>query len=170
MSEESPTMSSAASTTRPALLVVHSGDTSHAIEPGRGAVTIGREPQAGVQIDDPQISQEHLRAEPANGEWRIVDSSPTGMFVDGLRRTSVTVTDKTIVRFGDPTAGKALTFEIVRPPKSIDQQPPNDSDEQEADIQTSGLDPGVVRAGAAAAARRRELDISQRSLAADGII
>ena len=32
------------------------------------------------------------------------------------------------------------------------------------------LDPGLVRAGAAAAARRRELDISQRSLAADGII
>lgn len=31
-------------------------------------------------------------------------------------------------------------------------------------------DPGMVRAGAAAAARRRELDISQRSLAADGII
>jgi transcriptional regulator with XRE-family HTH domain len=32
------------------------------------------------------------------------------------------------------------------------------------------VDPGLVRAGAAAAARRRELDISQRSLAADGII
>ena len=32
------------------------------------------------------------------------------------------------------------------------------------------LDAGVARAGAAAAARRRELDISQRSLAADGII
>src|SRR5262245_3137195 len=31
-------------------------------------------------------------------------------------------------------------------------------------------DPGMVRAGAAAAARRRELDISQRSLAADGVI
>jgi transcriptional regulator with XRE-family HTH domain len=31
-------------------------------------------------------------------------------------------------------------------------------------------DPGLVRAGAAAAARRRELDISQRSLAADGVI
>jgi transcriptional regulator with XRE-family HTH domain len=31
-------------------------------------------------------------------------------------------------------------------------------------------DPGLIRAGAAAAARRRELDISQRSLAADGII
>ena len=32
------------------------------------------------------------------------------------------------------------------------------------------VDPGLLRAGAAAAARRRELDISQRSLAADGII
>ena len=32
------------------------------------------------------------------------------------------------------------------------------------------VDAGLVRAGAAAAARRRELDISQRSLAADGII
>jgi transcriptional regulator with XRE-family HTH domain len=32
------------------------------------------------------------------------------------------------------------------------------------------VDPGLVRAGAAAAARRRELDISQRRLAADGII
>lgn len=31
-------------------------------------------------------------------------------------------------------------------------------------------DPGMVRAGAAAAARRRELDVSQRSLAADGVI
>jgi pSer/pThr/pTyr-binding forkhead associated (FHA) protein len=154
-------MPSAASSAQPALLVVHSGETSHAIAPGRGVVTIGREPQAGVQIDDPQISQEHLRAEPANGQWRIVDSSPSGMFVDGQRKSSVTVTDKTIVRFGDPTAGNALTFEVIRP---------SSSDDEESTAQASEPDPGVARAGAAAAARRRELDISQRSLAADGII
>lgn len=35
---------------------------------------------------------------------------------------------------------------------------------------TDAPDPGMIRAGAAAAARRRELDISQRRLAADGII
>jgi pSer/pThr/pTyr-binding forkhead associated (FHA) protein len=154
-------MPNAASSAKPALLVVHSGETSHAIEPGRGAVTIGREPQAGVQIDDPQISQEHLRAEPTDGQWRIVDSSPSGMFVDGQRKTSVTVTDKTIVRFGDPTAGNALTFEVIRP---------SSSDDRESNSQASAPDAGAVRAGAAAAARRRELDISQRSLAADGII
>ena len=41
-----------------------------------------------------------------------------------------------------------------------------ESTEEAAEV----LDPGMVRAGARAAARRRELDISQRSLAADGII
>jgi transcriptional regulator with XRE-family HTH domain len=41
-----------------------------------------------------------------------------------------------------------------------------ESTDEAADV----LDAGVARAGAAAAARRRELDISQRSLAADGII
>nr|WP_090346726.1 helix-turn-helix domain-containing protein [Mycolicibacterium malmesburyense]CRL79322.1 hypothetical alanine rich protein [Mycolicibacterium malmesburyense] len=38
------------------------------------------------------------------------------------------------------------------------------------DGSAEALDPGMVRAGAAAAARRRELNISQRGLAADGII
>ncbi|MGE2718956.1 helix-turn-helix domain-containing protein [Mycolicibacterium celeriflavum] len=41
---------------------------------------------------------------------------------------------------------------------------------ESTDGSTEALDPGMVRAGAAAAARRRELNISQRSLAADGII
>jgi pSer/pThr/pTyr-binding forkhead associated (FHA) protein len=163
-------MPSAESTAQPAMLVVHSGDKSHTIEPGRGVVTIGREPQADVQIDDLQISQEHLRAEPTDGQWRIVDSSPSGMFVNGRRKTSVTITGKTIVRFGDPTAGKALTFEVVTPSKSPGQQYPDQSDDQEANSHASEPDPGMVRAGAAAAARRRELDISQRSLAAEGII
>jgi pSer/pThr/pTyr-binding forkhead associated (FHA) protein len=163
-------MPSDASSAQPALLVVHTGETSHAIEPGRGVVTIGREPQAGVQIDDPQISQEHLRAEPTDGQWRIVDSSPSGMFVDGQRKTSVTVTDKTIVRFGDPTVGNALMFEVIKPSRSAEQHRPDDADDPENNSSTNEPDPGVVRAGAAAAARRRELDISQRSLAADGII
>jgi transcriptional regulator with XRE-family HTH domain len=44
-----------------------------------------------------------------------------------------------------------------------------DSDDA-TDVSVDDVDPGMARAGAAAAARRRELDISQRSLAADGII
>lgn len=41
-----------------------------------------------------------------------------------------------------------------------------ESTDQAVDV----VDPGLARAGAAAAARRRELDISQRRLAAEGII
>jgi len=66
-----------------------------------------------------------------------------------------------------------LTFEVVGPSESDARQPSSESE----NLDVTGtwhfdddLDPGVVRAGAAAAARRRELDISQRSLAADGII
>ena len=44
------------------------------------------------------------------------------------------------------------------------------TDPESTEEATEVLDQGMVRAGAAAAARRRELDISQRSLAADGII
>ncbi len=163
-------MANAHFTAEPALLVVHSGGTSHAIEPGRGIVTIGREPQAGVQIDDPRISQQHLRAESADGQWRILDNSPFGMYVDGQRKTSVTVTDRTIVRFGNPTADDKLTFEIVRPLRPHENERADELDDHTSDSQNSEPDPGMVRAGAAAAARRRELDISQRSLAADGII
>jgi pSer/pThr/pTyr-binding forkhead associated (FHA) protein len=155
----------------PALLVVHSGESSHAIAPGGGVVTIGNEPQADVRIDDPQISDAHLQAVSDDGRWRIVDSSQSGMFVDGRRESSVTVSDKTTVRFGDPTGGKALTFEIVRPSSS--REPLGDEQRAVEELDESTIaehDPGVARAGVAAAARRRELDISQRRLAADGII
>lgn len=121
--------------------------------------TIGHQPQVGLHIDHPQISAEFLGAVSDDEQWRIVDSSASGMFVDGRRESPVTVSDNTTVRFGDPTGGKALTFEVVSPSADGSEDPP-----------TSEADPGLARAGAAAAARRRELDISQRSLAADGII
>jgi pSer/pThr/pTyr-binding forkhead associated (FHA) protein len=163
-------MPNAGSSVGPAPLVVHSGGSSHAIAAGCGVVTIGREARAGVQIDDPRISQAHLRAVSDDGQWQILDNSPSGMFVDGRRKDSVTVSDKTTVRFGDPSGGKALTFEVVRPSNSPEQHSREQQTTDQSDEQIGDADPGVVRAGAAAAARRRELDISQRSLAADGII
>jgi len=63
-----------------------------------------------------------------------------------------------------------LTFEVVRPSNWPEEQGEESVVDDRQGDQTSETDPGLVRAGAAAAARRRELDISQRSLAADGII
>jgi DNA-binding XRE family transcriptional regulator len=84
----------------------------------------------------------------------------------------ITAAAQATVHMGGPTKGKALTFELGGPSESDDQQQENGP--EDLDVTTTwridDLDPGVVRAGAAAAARRRELDISQRSLAADGVI
>lgn len=59
---------------------------------------------------------------------------------------------------------------MTGPSETLGRQGLGESNERHTGSQTSEMDPGLVRAGAAAAARRRELDISQRSLAADGII
>jgi len=53
---------------------------------------------------------------------------------------------------------------------SIRRAPLVDVESNDEADEIAAVDEGMVRAGAAAAARRRELDISQRSLAADGII
>jgi transcriptional regulator with XRE-family HTH domain len=58
----------------------------------------------------------------------------------------------------------------LEPADSGEQRQTGEPDSQMGSPQTSAPDPGMLRAGSAAAARRRELDISQRSLAADGII
>lgn len=114
-------MSKAGSTVGPAPLVACSGGTSDVIEPRRGVAIIGHSCRVGTQIDDSRISQTHLRAVSDDGRWRIVGNIPRGMFVGGRRGSSVTVSDKTLIRFGDPPGGKALTFEVVRPSDSAAQ-------------------------------------------------
>lgn len=128
-----------------------------------GSQTVGPQPGGPQQSPHrptagPHISQPHLHPTSADGQWRLADNRPNGMFVDGRHENSVTASGTT-VRFGDPTGGNALAFESKEP--AVDGQSGDHDNE---------TDPGLVRAGAAAAARRRELDISQRSLAADGII
>ncbi|GFG82242.1 hypothetical protein MPRG_55180 [Mycobacterium paragordonae] len=164
-SEDSTQMPNAQSTVGPAALAALSGVAAGAIEPGYRVMGAGQWYRSGQRVDEQQATGVDLRAVPNDGKWRLaeesVDARESGMFVDGLRE-SPSVSDKKNVPFGDPTGGKALTFEVVRPT--------NLPEEPRQDDQSADADPGVIRAGAAAAARRRELDISQRSLAADGII
>lgn len=144
----------------PGSLVVHTERSSHVLQPSAGAVTIGRDAAATVQIDDPRISRMHVRAEFVEGRWRVVDTSKNGMYVGGSRTAVAAVNQGLTLRLGDPTQGPSVRFEVVAPSTPAST---------ESDTSTT-VDPGMARAGAAAAARRRELDISQRSLAAEGII
>ena len=69
-------MPQAQSAAQPALLIVHSDDASHAVEPGQGVVTIGREPHADLQIDvrrEPggEIGRAHGQRRIAGTDWLL---------------------------------------------------------------------------------------------------
>ncbi len=131
-------------------LTVQCGDAVYTLTPDRAAI-VGHGGQADVPVEDPRVSPAHVRLEPHLGRWRAIDTSRTGMFVDGERRTVVDIGDGSTIHLGHPD-GTAVTFRLA-------------ADEFSADSFEPHFDPGVARAGAAVSARRRELQITQRTLA-----
>ncbi len=131
-------------------LTVQCGDAVYALTPDRAAI-VGHGGPADVPVEDPRVSPAHVRLEPHLGRWRAIDTSRTGMFVDGERRAVVDIGDGSTIRLGHPD-GTAVTFRLA-------------ADELGGDSFEQHFDPGVARAGAAVSARRRELQITQRTLA-----
>ncbi|WP_230589216.1 FHA domain-containing protein [Mycobacterium kansasii] len=159
-------------TTKTTPLRVRVGQAVHTLDAAAGVAVIGRDPRAAVKVDDERISRSHVRLEPHHAGWQAFDTSTNGMFVEGIRRSSVLITDPTTVHLGAPD-GVAVTLTPQHPPNSALQEstqvirPLDAEDEQWWDTES---DPGVIRAGSAVAERRRQLGISQRSLDRDGII
>lgn len=141
-----------------------------------GPITIGRQFPAQVIVDDARISRNHLRVYADSAGWHATDHSTNGVYLDGERQQGFTVTDQLMVYLGHPD-GIPVSFALADS-ADINPQPrdttaaPHHEDDEAADVTLAvgDNDIGVVRAGAAVSARRRELRISQRSLAADGIV
>lgn len=158
-------------------LAVQVGSKRHALAPASGPIVIGRDPDAAVQIGDDRISRSHVRLEPHADGWQAIDTSTNGIYVDGVRRSSVFITGPITVHLGD-AHGIPVQFTPSAPMAATGMTPTagmNESTQVMASAaETSGefdeVDPAVARAGRAVAARRRELDITQRSLARDKII
>ncbi|MBZ4631317.1 FHA domain-containing protein [Mycobacterium avium] len=155
----------------PATLTVHIGTASHTLNPMDGAVVIGRDPSAAIRINDERISRSHLRLEPRHDGWHAIDTSRNGVFVDGVRRSSVLIARHMTLHLGDAN-GIAVTVAPGDPADMTQTQaaPQTVEDDDETSIDTGEIDPNILRAGRAVAARRRELDITQRGLARDKII
>jgi transcriptional regulator with XRE-family HTH domain len=89
------------------------------------------------------------------------------MFVDGIRRSSALIAGPTTIHLG---AADGIPVSLV-PGDPVDATTAvvteHDEDNRKEFAET---DPDVARAGRAVAARRRELDITQRSLARDKVI
>lgn len=60
----------------------------------RGVITIGRDPECDVVLDDPLVSKRHARLEIGQGRVELVDlNSANGILVDGAPVTYLTATD-----------------------------------------------------------------------------
>lgn len=144
----------------PPRLAVHCGEQTRVISPAAGEITLGRDPSSAIRLDHSWLSRTHVRLRTDGSRWVAVDCSRNGMFIDGVRHESVVVTDGLTLQLGNPD-GLAVHFTFS------DAEADPDEDDWTSE-QT--IDPDIARAGAAVAARRRELDLTQRGLARDKII
>jgi len=153
-------------------LLIRCGQMSYHADPDGGEVAIGRDDQAGVRIDHPMVSRVHARvAVGADGHWHVTDAgSRNGLYLFGRRLESTVIADNTTIALGDP-AGVEVSFEFTDPDDEITRHvAPLDIEEGDDDADDADVDPGIKAAGAAVRLRRRELDITQRGLAAAGIV
>lgn len=149
-------------------LTLRAGGLTRRMDPAAGEFTIGRDPSSTIHFDFSWMSRTHVRIWPEASSWRAVDSSRNGMFVDGVRHDALTIADGMVVKLGDAD-GFAVEFSLDRaePAPHRDATPPRGESE---DTSAEKIDVDIARAGAAVAARRRELELTQRGLARDKII
>src|SRR6266850_5163422 len=73
---------------------------------GKPVITVGRDPESDVVIDNPGVSREHLRLErAADGEYEVADmGSANGTFLNDLPvRCKIPLRSGDCVRFGKYT-------------------------------------------------------------------
>jgi len=184
MSEANEDLTIATTATRPQALTIAVGAALYTVNPADAPITIGRGFPAQVQIDDARISRSHARLEVKGGQWIAEDLSTNGVYFNGIRQSSVILTDGMTLHLGNAD-GIPITLglsPVIRNQETavsvrIDDEPHDDDSTAyladgfgETTEESDVTDPGIARAGAAVAARRRELDIAQRALAKDKIM
>lgn len=166
----------------PALAIEVAGKTFIAA-PEQGPVVIGRALPAQIRITTHAISRTHLRIEPVGQQWVVSDAGTrNGTFCDGERIDAVPLpapltesvtfhmggVDGIAVRIRSATADTDTPTGAVVPLAAADLDDGDIADS--ADSLTGEIDLSVARAGAAVAARREELGLSQRKLAEEHIV
>lgn len=149
------------------LLVIQAVDRAYSVQPEEAPILIGRDVTARVCIDDERISRIHVRVEHTPTGWVAVDHSRNGIWLGGTQQSQVAITGTTTIHLGHPH-GIPVTFTegSSAPPHDTG----TDTDDAEATMVTEITDPGIARAGAAVAARRKELDLPQRYFGSNGIM
>lgn len=71
----------------------------------KGVVSVGRDPEADIFVDNPGVSRDHFRLErSAEGEYQLTDlGSANGTFLNDQMINTATVRNNDVVRFGKYT-------------------------------------------------------------------
>lgn len=96
------------------LRVAVDGESERTIRPG-DVLTVGRAEDAGITVQDPEVSRLHLTVEWRDGAWWAEDAgSSNGTFADGTITDSIRVDRALTLRLGD-IAGVAVRLEPSEP-------------------------------------------------------
>ncbi len=90
-------------------LTIEIGSSVYTAHPRDGAVTIGRQLPSQIRVSEPGISRIHVRIEPANGRWTLIDSaSRNGTYLKGQRVDSVAINRELTVHLGNTNGAAVL--------------------------------------------------------------
>jgi hypothetical protein len=146
--DEQPADTAASSAPELPVLTIEVDGSSHILQPGDHAVTIGREPPAEIVVPRPGVSRVHVRVQRDGQHWLLTDAgSRNGIFLDGERVDHVIVGSRLVVHIGDPNG---VALQLIPHTRHVEP-----------------AEAALSRAGSAVAARREELGLSHLTLSAD---
>jgi ABC-type multidrug transport system ATPase subunit/pSer/pThr/pTyr-binding forkhead associated (FHA) protein len=86
--------------------------------------SIGRAHEADIQLENPRVSRHHAVLQPTPTGWVLVNHSSNGMFVNGQRVESLTISRPITVVLGSASSGQALEVcPIAQQPSPPGTQP-----------------------------------------------
>ena len=98
-------------------LIVWLGPRRYTFPAGRD-VTVGRDSRADIRLDGvgTPASPTHMVLHHNGRQWIAVDRSEGGIYVDGVRMSTVFIHDGRAITLGDPQHGPRLVFQLGAPP------------------------------------------------------
>jgi ABC transport system ATP-binding/permease protein len=101
-------------TTSPRLELRAAGRTWQAT--GGRSWSIGRANEADIHLENPRVSRDHAVLQPTPAGWVLVNRSSNGMFVNGRRVESLTISQPITVVLGSASSGEMLQLYPVAQP------------------------------------------------------
>lgn len=107
----------------PSPLTVWLGSTSYTFAAGRD-VTVGRDSGCDIALDYMYTSRTHLVLRFDDTQWTAIDRSRNGIYLDGVRVSTVNIRDGQTIAVADPHRGPRLVFQVGTPAGSSGVAPP----------------------------------------------